>query len=137
MAIAILGVILGVVLQLQLIAAAQRRVAEQRQLAGWEVANVIERLKAEPYERLQQELAASMKLSPRANELLRDAQLTVEIAEVAPSAEATSPDIPSKRIHARLTWLDRHGKRPAPVELVAWAFPHAADEPPEPREVAP
>lgn len=124
-AIAILGAALVVTLQLQLAVAAQRRSAEQRQLAGWEVANLMERLSAEPYDRLTSDLTARYTLSPIVAERLRGAQLSIEVTASTPSTETAAASLPAKRVQVALTWHDRQGEPTAPVKLTAWRYPPA------------
>ncbi len=116
-AIVILSAALVLSLQLQVAAAGQRRAAEQRQLAGREVANLMERLTAEPWSTLDSEHGRQLTLSERAVESLRDAKLTIEVTD-----QPTEKQVLAKRIHVALAWRGRSGELSSPVRLTSWIF---------------
>jgi hypothetical protein len=93
----------------------QRRSADQRQRAILEVANIMERITAEPFDDITAERARRLSISPGAAGSLPGAALAVEVAEEQPA-----PDRPAKRIAVRLRWRDRSGEWKAPVRLTTW-----------------
>jgi hypothetical protein len=95
----------------------ERRTSDRRQRAIAEVANLMERITAYPYDKVTPELASRMKLSEAASQSLPGAELTVDIA-AAKSDAATRPS--SKRIGIRLRWHGRSGEWDAPVRLISW-----------------
>ena len=111
---ALLGTLLVVCLQLLTATAAQRRVAEQRQLAVLEVGNAMERLASRPWAELKPEMAAPQ-LSPSVRDRLPGAELKVEVT--TPSAEPGT-----KRIVVSLRWQDRAGQFVSPVKIATWRW---------------
>jgi hypothetical protein len=111
---ALLGALLIVCLQLMSATAAQRRAADQRQLAVFEVGNVMERLAAKPWAELTPQMAVAP-LSPSVRNRLPGAELKVEVT--TPSAE---PD--ARRIVVSLRWQDRAGQFVSPVAIATWRW---------------
>jgi Tfp pilus assembly protein PilV len=93
----------------------QRRSAEHRQRAIQEVANVMERLTAYPYEEVTAERARALSISQTAVQSLPDAELAVDVNESQPGAGRSA-----KRIAIRLRWRNRAGEWEAPVRLTTW-----------------
>jgi hypothetical protein len=93
----------------------QRRAAEHRQRAVQEVANVMERLTAYPYDELTADRARQMALSPSSRQVLPGAELVVDVAEDSPGGGRSA-----KRIAVRLRWRGRGGEWEAPVRLTTW-----------------
>ena len=93
----------------------QRRVAEHRQRAVQEAANVLERLTAHPYDEITAEQARGMVLAPSAQQSLPGADLSVSVAEEWPG-----PGRAAKRIGVRLRWHGRSGEWESPVRLTTW-----------------
>jgi hypothetical protein len=111
----LLGTLLVVCLQLLTATAAQRRAADQRQLALFEVGNVMERLAARPWANLTPKTAADEKLSAALGDRLPGAELKVEVA-------ASPADSSVKRITVSLRWQDRYGRFLAPVKITTWRY---------------
>jgi hypothetical protein len=95
----------------------QRRMADHRQRAVLEVANLMERLTAHPFEEITPELAHQAKLSPSALQALPGAELAVEVGERAPSP---GPGRSARRVAIRLRWRGRSGDWESPVRLTTW-----------------
>ena len=93
----------------------QRRAAEHRQRAILEVANIMERITALPFDLVTAERARRLSISPTAAGTLPGAELSVEVAEEQPA-----PGRSSKRIAVRLRWRGRSGEWEAPVRLTTW-----------------
>jgi len=112
---ALLGTLLVVCLQLLQASAAQRRSADQRQLALIEVGNVLERLAARPWAELTPKSVANEKPSAWLGNRLRDAELKIEV-----TTPAGDPD--AKRIAVSLRWQDRNGRYLPPVGIATWRW---------------
>lgn len=97
--------------------AAERRTWDRRQWASQEVANLMERLTARPYESVTSSTVEKIGLSPQARQRLPDAELNVEVGENGPAGGQDS-----KRIEVRLRWHNRAGEWDAPVRLVSWVY---------------
>ena len=110
-----LGTLLVVCLQLLTATAAQRRAADQRQLAIFEVSNVLERITARPWSDLTPQALAAEKPSAAALVGLPEAELKVEAT--IPAAEANA-----KRITVSLRWQDRNNQFLPPVKLTTWRY---------------
>ena len=94
--------------------ATERRAIERRQWAIQEVANLMERLTAEPYDAVTADSARTLALSGSTAAKLPEPELTIEVAEARGEA---------KRLAIRLTWRNRAGLRETPVRLTAWIYP--------------
>ena len=66
--------------------ALERRAAERRQRAVMEVANVMERITAYPFEEVTPDLARRITLSETARRSLPDSELAVDVERGAPAA---------------------------------------------------
>ena len=93
----------------------QRRSSDLRQRALLEVANVMEQITCDPFERITSERARRVSISPTAAGMLRGAELAVEVKEEQPG-----PGRSAKRIAIRLRWMGRSGEWEAPVRLTTW-----------------
>jgi hypothetical protein len=112
---ALLGTLLFVCLQLLAATAAQRRAAEQRQLALFELENAMERVAARPWAELTPETVVAPPLSPSLRDRLPAAELKVEVTPASPEPNA-------KRIAVSLRWQDRAGQFTEPVRIVTWRW---------------
>ena len=93
----------------------QRRSADQRQRAMLEVANVMERLTALPFDEVTAERAR------RLVHLAGDGRLAARgRAGRGGQGVAAGPDRSTKRIAVRLRWKGRSGEWEAPVRLTTW-----------------
>jgi len=95
--------------------ALERRAAERRQRALIEVANVMERITAYPFEEVTPELVRRMTLSEPARRLLPDSELVLDVKDGAGAGGRTA-----RRIAIRLRWRGRGGEWDAPVRLTSW-----------------
>jgi hypothetical protein len=111
----LLGTLLVVCLQLLLATAAQRRAADQRQLALVEVGNVMERVAARRWDDLTSKTLDGGKPSGWLGERLPGAELKIEVT--APSGEPIA-----KRITVSLRWQDRNGRYLPGVKIVTWRY---------------
>ena len=93
---------------------AERREAERREWAIQEASNVMERVTALPWDEIQPGSSASLRLSRRAREALREGSLSIHVA-VDPSGEA-------KRVNIEVQWANRAGGPHKPVRLSAWVY---------------
>jgi len=115
MAAFILVAAFGVIAQLLVVTAQQKRVLESRRLATREAANLMERVMANPWGELTADRVASLDLPDTVKRRLRDARVNIGI-----TAEEESPQ--RKRIRVRVDWSNRAGQRERPVQLVAWKY---------------
>jgi hypothetical protein len=95
--------------------ALERRTSERRQRALIEVANVMERISAHPFDEVTAELAGRLTLSPPARQSLPESELAVEILGAEPG-----PGRSAKRIAIKLRWRGPGGEWVAPVRLTSW-----------------
>jgi hypothetical protein len=100
--------------------AAQRRAAEQRQLALQEVANVMERYAERSWADIKPETDGTVELSSEVRRVLHHAALEVKVDE------ATGPPA-AKRIAIELRWKDRSGRFAAPIRLVTWVYQRGSE----------
>lgn len=133
MAGALLGSLLVVCLQLIGAMAAQRRAADQRQLAVVEAGNIMERLAARPWIELTsknvgQEMEKE-KLSPQAASRLPGAELKIEVSQ-----PANEPDV--RRIVVSLRWQDAAGALLPPVRIATWRYQPNVTDPKKPLAIS-
>jgi len=93
----------------------ERRAAERRQRALMEVANVMERITAYPFEEVTPALASRITLSETARRLLPDSELVLDVSDGASAAGRTA-----RRIAIRLRWRGSGGEWDAPIRLTSW-----------------
>jgi Tfp pilus assembly protein PilV len=115
MAVMLLAVAMSVAVQVLGAVAQQRRAVQRRELAVQEVANLMERLTARPWERLADD-AGQARLSDAAERSLPGAELKVAV-------EPADAPIVGKRVSIRLHWKNRAGEFDAPVRLTTWVYP--------------
>ena len=92
----------------------QREQAQQRQIAVQELANQAERLALRSWEELTPQPPPQVELSMTARQQLRQASLTVSVAEEV--------EPPARRITLELSWRDSAGRAVAPLRLVVWRY---------------
>ena len=114
-AAAMLSVAMAMTVQVLGYAGQQRRSADQRQRALLEVANLMERITAGPFDEVTAERARRLAVTPAAASSLPGAELAVEVAE-APAGPGRS----ARRVAVRLRWKGRSGEWEAPVRLTTW-----------------
>ena len=95
--------------------ALERRASERRQRALFEVANVMERITAYPFDEVTSELAGRLTLSAPARHSLPDSELAVDVAAPEPGQGRLA-----KRIAIKLRWRGPDGEWVAPVRLTSW-----------------
>jgi hypothetical protein len=115
MAAVMLAIVMTLTVKVLGYAGQQRRSADQRQRAILEVANVMERITAEPFEEVTAERARRLSISPAAAGSLTGSELAVEVTEEQPG-----PGRSAKRVAVRLRWKGRSGEWEAPVRLTTW-----------------
>jgi hypothetical protein len=117
--VAMAGVLLTIAMTLTIrvlgTVAAERRASEHRQRALVEVANLMERITAYPFDEVTPEVARRLKLSPPAERSLPDSELAVDIASSEPGQGRSA-----KRIAIKLRWRTAGGEWAAPVRLTSW-----------------
>jgi hypothetical protein len=94
----------------------ERRAADRRQWALQEVSNLLERLSAEPFERVSVARAKELTDESHAGRTLPDAAWEVGVID-----ESASP-VKCKRVTAVLRWKDRSGGWDGPVCLTSWVY---------------
>lgn len=106
-------VALGMAMTLTLLAwtVSERRMSERRGWAAQEAANLMERLTALPFFRLDSATARrEAKLSTSAETVLHGAKVEAVIRS----------EPPMKRIDVKLTWRGSNGRAEAPLRLTSW-----------------
>lgn len=98
----------------------ERRAAERRQWAIEEVANLMERLTAAPWDQVTVDSARSVTLPEGIRGKLPEPELTIVVDE----PEGNPGE---KRLAIRLRWRNRAGAWEAPVRLTAWIARRRSD----------
>ena len=93
----------------------ERRSAERRMWAVQEVANLAERVAAEPFDKLNPERIKALATEAKADSVLPGAEWTAEVADAGPTPAG-------KRVVLGLRWKDRSGGWVAPVRLTSWVY---------------
>jgi len=115
---AVLAVMMAVSMQLLGVIACERKAASRRQTAVREAGNLMQRVSALPWEKLDRQALDELSLSETAAAELPHAELEATIEdESSPSVETKS-----KRIGISIRWRDSHGQPVAPVRLTAWRY---------------
>jgi len=124
----ILATAFAVATQLVIAASRQRKALDLRQLALIEAGNVMERVAAEPWSKLDAEELGSWELGAQAAGALPNARLDIQIDPAAgqpDGGEANAKQPTGKRITVIVSY-GGDGQRPArKVRLVAWRCEHA------------
>jgi hypothetical protein len=115
MAAALLMVAMSLTIKVLGFVAHERRASERRQRALVEVANLMERITAYPFDEVTPGLAAKLTLSPAGRQSLPDSGLAVDVAGSEPGAGRSA-----RRIAIRLRWHGPDGEWVAPVRLTSW-----------------
>jgi hypothetical protein len=115
MSVVMLSIAMGLTIKVLGYAGQQRRSADQRQRAMLEVANVMERIAALPFDELTTERARRVAITPAAAGSLGGAELAVEVTDETPG-----PGRAARRVAVRLRWKGRSGEWEAPVRLTTW-----------------
>jgi len=118
----LLVVMLTVSLQFFRAAAAQRRELQHRRTAIQEVANVMERLCARPWQELTPEGAGQVQLAPEVQQALAGGELEIKIDMLQPDGEPEG-----KRITVVLRWPAGPSQPDRSVRLTSWRYRRGND----------
>lgn len=121
-AIAILGVALGVGLQIVSATAAAEARLHRRQLAIQETQNQLERIEMLSWDELTEEASKSLVPSDAAKEQLKAVQVTLRVEGEAHVGKAEETP-QAKRVVVTLTWQEPKHEKASTVRLVTWRFP--------------
>jgi hypothetical protein len=113
----VLLVAMSLMLKVLAIVAHERRDADHRQRAALEVANLMERITAHPFDRVTPELARGMTVSETARQGLPDCELAIDVKD---GEWAPSKDGDARRISITLRWRGPSGQWQQPVRLTSW-----------------
>ena len=120
-AVILLAAVMGVTVQTLGWVARERRASEAREVAVREVANLMERLAARPWDRLSPDSVKGVTLSETGRRALPGAELAVAVDDKGASDGA-------KRVALTLRWRDRAGEWVAPVRLTTWVQRAGSDK---------
>lgn len=95
---------------------AERRAADRRQWAVAALANSLERIGAEPFDRVSDETAGLILRRSLSPNLVPGSESNASV-----KVDATSP-LPAKRVSVRVRWKNRYGEWDAPVVLTSWVY---------------
>ena len=115
MSAVMLAIVMTLTVKVLGFAGQQRRSADHRQRAVLEVANVMERITADPFDEITAERARRFSISPATAGSLSGSELAIDVTEEQPG-----PGRSAKRIAIRLRWKGRSGEWEAPVRLTTW-----------------
>jgi hypothetical protein len=113
----VLLIAMSLMLKVLALVAQERRAADHRQRAALEVANLMERITAYPFDRVTPELARAMTVSETARQLLRDCDVAID---VQPADAVASTNRRATRISIALRWREPSGEWQRPVRLTSW-----------------
>jgi Tfp pilus assembly protein PilV len=113
----VLMMVMGLMVKMLSTIARERRAAEQRQRGVFEVANLMERITARPFDEVTPLAARKISLSDAARASLRDSELAIDVSAGENSAVAGRS---AKRVMIRLRWRGPSGEWQAPVRLTSW-----------------
>ena len=116
-AVFLLTVSLGVMVKAVTWVGIERRAADRRVMALQEVSNLIERLSAEPFEKITKEHAKAIADVSPGTRSLPGATWDFEVTD------SKDGQVVSKRISAKLRWNDRSAGWDGPVALSCWVYP--------------
>ncbi len=121
-AAAVLIVALTITLQVVAVVARERREAERRQRATVEAANLMERLTAQPFDRLTAEALSEIALAPEAAVALPGGTIGATVADDEPGL---------KRLTVEVRWRDRSGAEGpgSTLRLSSWVGRRGRAEP--------
>ncbi len=114
---ALLGTLLIVCLKMLGAVADWRRESDRRQLALFEVANVMERIASLPWDELTPEAVTAVRLPDNIRQRLPGAELKIEVSDSPPERKP-----PSKRIVVSIRRRDRAGRMLPPVGIATWRY---------------
>ncbi|MFV2067192.1 MAG: hypothetical protein ACC645_09455 [Pirellulales bacterium] len=114
-AAAVLAALLAVISRAMIVTGRQQQAITRRTWAAEAVANLQERMTAQPWDAITPELAAGITLSAESRRHLPAARLQVEVAP-------TEDQLRAKRITVTIDWQHGTGRAVRPVRLVTWVF---------------
>jgi Tfp pilus assembly protein PilV len=109
--IALMGLIVSVLGWIS----AENRWVDRRRAAETELANVMERISLEPWERISNAEQKASSLSAEAARILPGGELAIAVHEEPSSL---------KRIRVEVRWRDKSGGMTAPMRLTTWVARH-------------
>jgi prepilin-type N-terminal cleavage/methylation domain-containing protein len=116
-AIVLLGVMAGLIVEAQTVRGRLQRAMHWRELATIEAGNLMEQVTALPWDDLNEEKLATMKLSDGLRQALPKAALHLAVDPV------TGTDQPeSRRIRLEIDWPGPTGEVVRPVRLTSWVY---------------
>lgn len=124
----VLATALAVATQMMVAAARQRKAFDMRQLASIEAGNVMERLAAEPWSKLESAAVDTWELGVQAASTLPNARLDIQIEPIASeldAGEAGTGELAGKRITVDVSYGGTGEQPNQPVRLVAWRYEHS------------
>jgi hypothetical protein len=113
----VLLIAMSLMLKVLALVAQERRAADHRQRAALEVANLMERITAYPFDRVTPALARAMSVSETARQSLRDCDLAID---VQPADTLATTNRRATRISIALRWREPSGEWQRPVRLTSW-----------------
>jgi type II secretory pathway pseudopilin PulG len=116
LAAALLAVLMTVSLRMLSAISAQRRAAEQRAIALEEVANLMERALARPWNEISSQSASPSDVDDSLQRILPGAAATMTV-------EPSDDTLEGKHLHATITWKPAASRPDAAVTLHFWAYP--------------
>ena len=121
MALGILAVAMTLGVKALAWSAALRRQADQRQLALQEAINCLEQVRQVPWERLDEDNLAEIKLSTAAAEHLDAAHLRI-------LPETSGDKLEAVKVRVQIEWQSRYSGAPWQVELATWRYRTQSNE---------
>jgi Tfp pilus assembly protein PilV len=119
----ILATAFTVAARMLIAASAQRKAMDLRQIALIEAGNVMERLAAEPWPKLDAAEFGTWKLCPQAARALPRAKLEIQIKSMPGKPAAKEPA--AKRVTVIVSYGGDDNRPAREVRLVAWRYEHA------------
>jgi hypothetical protein len=113
----VLLMVMGLMVKMLSTIARERRAAEQRQRGVFEVANLMERITARPFDEVTPLTTRKTSLSDAARASLRDSELAIDVSAGENGAVAGRS---AKRVMIRLRWRGPSGEWQPPVRLTSW-----------------
>ena len=122
-ATSVLVIVMGLTVKVLSTVAHERRAASDRQQGSLEVANLMERITAHPFDQVTPDLARRMSVLDRARGTLRNRELAILVSGGDKSATGGQS---AKRLMISLRWKGAGGQWQAPVRLTSWIEPGRA-----------
>lgn len=116
LAVLLIMTAMGVLVRVLAWIGTERRAADRRVWAAQEVANVMERVTSEPFDRLTRDRAEAIARTIEAQRILPNASWEFDIADQLENS------VPSKRVAVGLRWSETSGAWESAVRLTAWVY---------------